>query len=173
MRCVHISVLTSSARFTILGIVIALFFQCMSALLNPVRPTYKGTKWGLVVHTVAMFSLLMIGATTNRSALSTSFVDDREFPGVDTVGFPPGPLGYYFFTELTREVTSTISTLGFPFNQWLADGLLVSSALNSAAQPVSDIGRSSSCTVVMPFIRGTTGLLPSHPWCTSPLSVRT
>lgn len=126
----YLSVLTLSARFIILGVVIALFFQCMSALLHPVHRTKKGIKWGLVAHTVAMFSFLTISHTINRNIFSISYIDAREFSGTDDL--PPGPIGYQAFVN--SEVTSIVSTLMFPFNQWLADGLLVSSAINSLPQ---------------------------------------
>jgi hypothetical protein len=118
-------VLTLSVRLGILGIVVILFFQCMSALLHPVYRTNKGIKWGLVAHTLTMFSFLTIGFAINRNVFSNSYIDSREFPGAN--GLFPGPIGYQAFANSTHKVTSIISTILFPFNQWLADGLLVSS----------------------------------------------
>ena len=112
-------------RLILLGIATALFFQCMSALLYPVRRTAKSIKWGLVVHTAAMFSFLTIGLAMNRNTLSASYIDDREFPGGDTA--LPGPLGYLNFAFSDQKVTNSVAFLMFPLNQWLADGLLVSS----------------------------------------------
>ena len=96
----------------------------MGALLHPIHPTTKGVKWGLVAHTVAMFSFLTIGGTINRDIFSHAYVDDREFSGVD--GLPTGPSGYQAFAYSTQNTISVVASLMFPFNQWLADGLLVS-----------------------------------------------
>jgi len=61
--------------------------------------------------------------------LSISFIDNRDFPGVKGV-FYPGPAGY-------REVVyfkaiNVIPNATFPLNNWLADGLLVSSLFGTA-----------------------------------------
>ena len=109
----------------ILGIIIALFFQCMTALLNPVGPTKGGIKWGLVAHTVAMFSSATVYTAMNLDLQSISYIDNRDFTG-DGVLFP-GPLGYQFFIN-SNAITITADVM-FSLNGWLADGLLVSSAL--------------------------------------------
>ena len=113
-------------RLIILGIAVALFFQCMSALLLPVSPTTKGVRWGLVAYSVALFSFLTIGFATNRNIFSMAYIDEREFTGVI-----PGPLGFIIFPPLDRRAVGYFSFLTFSFVQWLADGLLVSSASNS------------------------------------------
>ena len=124
--------LVPHVRLTVLGVVVALFFQCMSGLLYPIRPTTKGIQWGLVVHTVAMFSFLTIGVGINRDVFSISYIDGREFPGDEIL--LPGPCGYETFVYVTYGAISIVSGLMFPFNQWLADGLLVSSVSNSVVQ---------------------------------------
>ena len=148
---------TLFVRFIILGISIALFFQCVSALLDPVYGTKKAIKWGLVTHTVAMFSVLTISCTLKRNLFLISYIDNREFSGAGPEA-PSGPLEYPAFAHL--EATAFVpSLILFRFDQWLADGLLVSSALNPVAQ-VSNTDRSFSCIVVMLFIPRTTGPPP-------------
>jgi hypothetical protein len=93
----------------------------LKALLNPVNRMREGIKWGLVVHVVVMFSLLTIALAIGRNVHSISFVDYRGFPG--TEGLPPGPIGYE--STIWSDVSSVVSVLAFPLNQWLADGLLV------------------------------------------------
>ena len=115
----------------------------MNALLYPAHPTPKGTRWGLVAYAVAMFSFLTIGCAINRDILSISYIDGREFTGVE--GLSPGPIGYPIFLFWDEQATSYVSYLMFPINQWLADGFLVSSASISAAR-VSHVGHSFSCT---------------------------
>ena len=142
-----LSGLTSSVPLTILGILVALFFRCMGALLNPVRRTNEGIKWGLVAHTTAMLLFSTIPAAINRNVFSISYVDSREFSGFN--GSPPGPLGY---ESILGSVQVFVSVVVFPFNQWLADGLLVSPVSNSAA-PLPNVGGSFSCIVAMSSIR--------------------
>lgn len=100
----------------------------MGALLNPVERT-RGFKWPFVVHTVAMFSFVTIYTAVNLNIHSTSYIDNRGFPGNEEL--PPGPLGYLFFSYSKR--INIIPTLMFLFNNWLADGILVSPAYRSAA----------------------------------------
>lgn len=118
----------------------------MSALLHPAHPTAKGIRWGLVAHTVAMFSFLTIGAAINREIFSISYIDNRKFPGAD--GSLPGPIGFQSSDFSSQEFIRYIAIGTFPLNQWLADGLLVSSASDSVAR-VSDAGYFSSCTVAL------------------------
>ena len=140
--------LTVPIGLTVLGIVVSLFFQCMATLLNPANPTRKGIRWELVAHTVALFLFLTIPFGIDFSHLSAEYIDNREFPGDDE--FPPGPLGYDSFRSLKATSTAILNAM-FPLNQWLADGLLVSPTLNSAAS-VYNIGRSSSYIGVISFI---------------------
>ena len=134
----------STARSTIPGIVIVLFFRCMKALLNPPNRARDGIKWGLVAHTVAMFSLATMSIGTGLNAMSISYVDNREFPGLGDI--VPGPLGY---TDLPKfHSVNAVSNSAVQLNQWLADGLLVSSAPKSVMQ-VSDLDHLSSYIVAI------------------------
>jgi hypothetical protein len=108
------------------GIVIALFFQCVGALLNPANHMRKGTKWALFTHSVAIFSFATIGHTINRDFLSISSVDNREFSGTHEI--PPGPFGYQVYATSLRPVSFLFYVMTFPLTQWLADGLLVGPA---------------------------------------------
>ena len=121
-NCVH-----PTRSILTLGIVIVLFFQCMSELLNPVNRPSGGIKWGLAVHTMTMFSLVTAGVGINAYIERNSFVDDRAYPGTDAT--PPGPLGYQL-AIYTKAIT-LISGVIFILNSGLVDGLLVSSASNS------------------------------------------
>ena len=114
----------------ILGIVVALFFQCMSALLNPVNHPRGGTKWGLAAYAAAMFSLATICVAIENHTELIAYIDDREFPGTDTL--PPGPIGYQGTTYFT--VFQVVQACTFILNSSLVDGILASSASNSLFQ---------------------------------------
>lgn len=102
----------------------------MSALFNPVNRA-KGIKWALVAHTIAMFSFVTVYTATGLDLQSISYIDNREFPGIDGV-LSPGPLGYQFL--IYSNIINVVPTLMFQFNNWLADGLLVNPISNSIAQ---------------------------------------
>ena len=104
----------------------ALFFRCIGALLSPINPMRRGTKWAFVSHTVAMFSFLSIPIGIDLHNLSILYINNRGFSGNNES--PPGPLGY-------DEVPATsaidaVFNIMFPLNQWLADGLLVRLTMN-------------------------------------------
>ena len=107
-----------------LGIVIALFFKCVAALLNPAHRRGGRVKWGLVFYTVVMFSFLTMQTAVALHVQSISYVGNREFPGIARA-VSRGPLGYLGFTR--QEALDIVSTSMFFVNGWLADGLLVSS----------------------------------------------
>ena len=115
----------------ILGIVIVLFFHCMSALLSHANRATGGVNWLLVAHTAAMFSFVTIYTAMNSNLQSISYIDNREFPGIDDQ-ISPGPLGYQLF--IYGEAVSVVPNIMFLLNNWLADGLLVSSAFCPVAQ---------------------------------------
>ena len=97
----------------------------MSALLNPVNRMKGGIKWGLAIHTAAMFSFVTIYTAINLNIQSISFINNREFPGTSTDGaIPPGPIGYQWFIRY-KAITIALGPF-FVMNNWLADGLLVS-----------------------------------------------
>ena len=114
-------------RFVSLGIVTALFFHCMGVLLSPTNPIKKSVKWALVVHTMLMFSFLTIPVALDLNVASVTYIDDREFPGNEESS--PGPIGW--LRILSAKSIGTIFLVMFPFNQWLADGLLVGPVPNS------------------------------------------
>ena len=99
-------------------------------MLNPANQMKGAFKWGLVIHTVAMFSFLTIAAGISFDTQSTSYVDYRGFPG--TRELPPGPVAYQYLVYL-RPAT-VIDNAMVPFNQWLADGLLVGHAVYIQSQ---------------------------------------
>lgn len=106
------------------GIVIVLFFQCMDALLNPVNRMRGGIKWGLVIHTAAMFSFVTIYTAISLNIHSISFIDNREFSGTSTDNvIPPGPVGYQWFIRY-KAISIALAPVAV-MNNWLADGLLL------------------------------------------------
>ena len=106
----------------------------MGALSNAISRAREGVKWGIFAYTVAMFSFVTIFTATNLAIQSISYIDNRGFPGMDSVGpvLPPGPLGYQFL--IYSKAISIVRSLMFLLNNWLADGLLVSSVFNPTVQ---------------------------------------
>lgn len=141
------------------GILVTVFFQCISVLLYPPNRTKRDTKWGLVAHTSAMFSFVTIATALTLDLQSTSYVDDRHFPGFRGGQLAPGPIGYKILVY--SKAITVAPNLMFLFNQWLADGLLVSPVVGPSYQ-VSNGSHSSSSTVATLFTPRTSGLLPSH-----------
>lgn len=95
----------------------------MSALLSRANRKTGAIRLGLIAHTVAMFSFVTIYVTVDFHILSISHIDNRAFPGGD--GLPPGPVGYRLF--LYSKPIGMIIQVMFLLNNWLANGLLVSS----------------------------------------------
>ena len=93
-----------------------LFFQCMAALLNPIHRRGEGIKWWLVSHTVAMFLFATVYTALNLHIQSISFIDH---------GGGLGPLHYQY--DIRETTLTLIPNIMFNLNNWLADGLLVSS----------------------------------------------
>jgi len=117
--------LISIVRF-ILGVVIMLFFRCVTALLNPVHRRGEGIRWWFVSYTVAMFSFVTVYTAMNLHIQSISFVDNRKdivYPNVTYVD--SGPIEYQL--NIRSAALGLIPNTMFNLNNWLADGLLVSS----------------------------------------------
>jgi len=104
-----------------------LFFQCMAGLFNSARR--GGVRWGLVSYTAVMFSFATIFTATNLNIESISYIDNRNFPGVEGA-LPPGPLGYQW--SIRPTALSIVLNLMSLLNYWLADGLLVSPLVGAA-----------------------------------------
>jgi len=117
-----------SALF-LLGIVIVVFFQCMAGLFHPANRRGEGVKWGLVSYTLAMFLFVTVYTAMNLNIESISYIDNREFPGVEGV-LPPGPLGYRSF--IYSKALSIAPNFMFFLNNWLADAFLVSCLFHTA-----------------------------------------
>lgn len=96
----------------------------MSALLYPVNPTKGDTQWGLVAHTTTMFVFSTVAIALGLDLQSICYVDDRNFPGFND-GEALGPFAYQLFVY--SKPINVVPNLMFLLNQWLADGLLVSS----------------------------------------------
>ena len=123
----RVYVLTQFVRF-IPGILIILFFKCMTTLLNPAHHRGEHVKWGIVSYTVAMFSLATVQTAMLFHIESISYIDNREFSGLGDV-IPPGPYGYQLF--ISPEAINIIPSVALTLNNWLADGLLVGSLFNA------------------------------------------
>ena len=113
----HLSVLTTLFVRFVLGMLIVLFFKCMTALFNPVNRRDEGIKWGFVSYTVIMFSLATVYTATKDHILSICYIDNRNFPD-------GGPWGYH--ESMSYSAIFVISRAAFNLNNWSADGLLVS-----------------------------------------------
>ena len=72
-----------------------------------------------------MFSVATVQTAMYPNRPSVSYIDDREFPGSGSRWFPPGPIGYLSF--ISSEALAIVPNVMFALNNWLADGLLVSS----------------------------------------------
>ena len=105
------------------------FFQCIAALFNPVYRRGEPIKWGLVSYTVVMFSLVSAGTAMRLSVQSSSYIDNREFPGTES-GLLPGPIGYQGL--IVPDAINLAQNIIFALNNWLADGLLVSFLLGTS-----------------------------------------
>ena len=137
----HLRVRSSVFDLLIPGILVVLFFQCMGALLSPVNRKREGVRWGLVSYTVAMFSCATVVSGGAQYFASISFIDNRNFPGIEGVA-PPGPLGYQQTICTTKAGTgpSFASCLGY----WLADGLLVGHLFDRAPRCLTPAPLASS-----------------------------
>ena len=96
----------------------------MTTLLNPFCRRGKRIKWGLVSYTAVTFLFVTVFTAMYLDILSFSYIDNREFPGVEVVA-PSGPFGYQWF--ISSGVFGTIPNVVFSLSNWLADGLSVSS----------------------------------------------
>ena len=108
----------------------------------------RSVELGLVAYIAALLSLVTMSLAVDRVMFSTVFIDIRNFPG--TEGYPPGPIGGR--TTISSANHAHVILVNFPgfANQWLNDGLLVSSISNSAA--CGCYIHSSSYIVAMSFM---------------------
>ena len=113
---VRLFVLTSSVRSAV-GVIVVLFFKCMAALFNPVHRRGEGIKWGLVYFTVATFSLETVCTSMSLNNLSLAYINNHKFPD--------GLLVYQMIDYY--GVTSAIPNFAAVLNNWLVNGLLLSS----------------------------------------------
>lgn len=139
------------------GITLLLFYQCMRALLGPTNRPMGRIKWGLVVHTITMFSFLTINCFMNFAIQSIAYIDNRAFA---RKGMFPGPFVYQL--DISSEPINVIPSVMFYLNNWLADGLLVSSVLNFVALTLTYVGRPASSTAATSFMARTSGSWASH-----------
>ena len=134
-----------SVRF-ILGTVIVVFFRCIAALFNPVYRKGERIKWWLVCYTVVMFSFATAFAGVNLDILSISFIDNREFPGVEDK-LPPGPYGYQLL--IYPGALNVSASVMFILSNWLADAPLVGSPFDVTFTHASNPG----CSPASPLLR--------------------
>ena len=113
--------------YIVLGFVIVLFFRCMGATLDLANRT-RGIKWGLVAHTVVMFSIVTTFTTIELNSQSFVYVDNRQL--LDA--YSRLIAGHPIYLELTPD--DLTPNILFVLNNWLADGLLVSLLFNQFTQ---------------------------------------
>ena len=101
-----------------------MFFQSMAGLLTPLYRRREGVKWGVISYTLALFSFVTVYTAMNLDIESVSYIDNRDFPGVEGM-LPPGPLGFRSF--IYSDALSITPNVMFFLNNWLADAFLVSS----------------------------------------------
>ena len=94
----------------------------MTALLNSAHRREEGIKWWLILYTVAMFLFATVYTAINFHIESISFIDHRQ--GIPDE-YMSGPLLWQFTIRDTP--LGLIPNVMFSLNNWLADGLLVSS----------------------------------------------
>jgi len=114
-RHIRLSVLTAFFVCVILGMLVILFFKCMTALLGSAHRRGERIKWGLVSYTMIMFSLATVFTGIVLHELSVSYIDNRDFPD--------GPYGYQVYIDYTA--VGFIRRTTFRLGNWLADSLLV------------------------------------------------
>jgi len=120
-----------------------LFSQCVTGLLNPANRRRGAVKWGLVSYTLVMFLVATVLTGMGLNLGSISFIDNREFPGVDGV-VAPGPLGYQVL--INSSALRIVPSFMFLLNYWLADGLLVGSLPNLV--PTRSVSNALSSSIV-------------------------
>ena len=118
----------------------------MTVLLGSADHVRKANRWGLLVHTAALFSFSTMSLAIGLFFLSAAYIDAREFSGVDDL--PSGPYGYLGLPKFV--VFAGISDSVTPVNQWLIDGLLASPMLNSVTW-VLNLSCFYSCIVATSF----------------------
>lgn len=101
----------------------------MGALLDPAHRRGEPIKWGIVSYTVVIFLLATVQTTVGLHVQSISFIDHRDFPGVENI-ICRGPVGYQIF--ICHDALTIIPNAMFFLGGWLADGLLVSYLFDSA-----------------------------------------
>ena len=116
----------------VLGIVVVLFFRCITKLFDPVHRGEERIKWGLVSYTVVMFLLVTVGNVMHPYLDSISYVDNRKFPGAKGV-VGTGPLAYQLF--VAPRVLQRFPSISFTLSNWLADGFMVSSVKSASTHP--------------------------------------
>ena len=150
-----------------LGICTGLFLQCMGALLNPVNRMRGGVRWGLAVHTIAMFSTATMKFAMEINLGFIDFTKNQEFfTNEGFIGEPTKYLSTFFSHKIDLPLA-----LAFPLNQWLSDGLLVS-PVPIFITTYRFIRPLLSCIVAWFFIPRATGSSgASYHFCISPLLV--
>ena len=70
-----------------------------------------------------MFSAATVSTGMNLEILSVSYIDSREFAGVQGAPILPGPYGYQLL--IAPKAIDIVPNVMFNLSGWLADGLLV------------------------------------------------
>jgi len=108
----------------------------MAALLKPTHRREEGIKWWLVFYTIAMFLFVTVYTAVNLHIQSMSFIDNRKEN--DDSNYDIGTSGPILYQMIIHKMAlGLIPNVMFNLNNWLADGLLVSSLFAATpARPV-------------------------------------
>jgi len=139
------------------------------ALLNPAHRREEGIKWWPVSYTMAMFSFVTVYTAMYLHNLSMSFIDNRQDLHTPFVTFS-GPLNYQ--SKIPHMPLGLLRNVMFNLNNWLADGLLVSSLMPRSLSLVPNVFSAPRSTVATLSTPQTSGLSPFPASCTLPRLVR-
>ena len=133
---------SSNSLTSILGLHIAVFWQCVFYILPQVIRSRTRGAIGRLVYVVTMF---LIGTTyfvSNTKLALLMFVDHRLYPG--------GPSSW--LTSHTENVVNVIDIVTFMLCTFLADGMLVSSCtsiiLGESLTKCCSCGELTSCGTI-------------------------
>ena len=106
---------------------VVLYFQAITALVNPLYREGQSVKWGFVGYSTVLFGLATTFTAMRVRLQQLAYIDNREFPGLpygvpDTI--PPGPIGWSLL--MYSKPLAIVPNVCFIIANWMADGLLVS-----------------------------------------------
>jgi hypothetical protein len=106
---------------------VVLYFQAITALVNPLYREGQSIKWGLVGYLTVLFGLATTFTALKVRLQQLAYIDNREFPGLPygvPHTIPPGPIGWSLL--MYSKPLAIIPNVCFIIANWMADDLLVS-----------------------------------------------